>query len=97
MLSNELAFAANQTDEVIFICIAVMGCLGICTGFVLSVVKMHYKAKEQKQNSRGRLNDEESRMLEQMWNTAQKMEERIMNLETILMQRTSESTFERKL
>ncbi len=96
MISNDLAFAAHSSfDEWAIFAMVICG-LAIFTSFLTGLAKMHYRTKEKKQNSRGRLSDEESRMLEQLWNTARKMEERIMNLETILMQRTSESTFDGK-
>jgi len=48
-------------------------------------------------NPRRALSDEEDEMLQKVWEGLQKMEERVMNLETILMRRTREHDYERRL
>ena len=79
--------------EVFVLAIVGMGC---ATAIVIVFMAMMFSIIRGKRKGRS-LTDEEGAMIQDLWNGIQKMEQRINNLETILLHRQKVQDFEKKL
>lgn len=76
----------------------VLSIVSIACGTAIVIVFMAMMFSVFKNRGRGRsMTNEEGEMLQDIWKGLQKMEERITNLETILLHRKKVQDFERKL
>ena len=82
-----------DADFVFVIIIVGIGCATAITIVFMALMFGEIKRRKGKRS----LTDEEGEILQQLWDGIQKMEDRITNLETILLNRSKARDFERKL